>query len=82
MTTKTTTTTVSGRVEAYEPGKNLTILESNGSKVTYYLTDRSKVPVDLVVGKTVTILPLPTSSSGEPQVQTITVIKTDEPRDH
>jgi len=82
VTTRTTTTTVSGKVEAYEPGKTLTIIGSNGSKVTYYITDKSKVPADLVVGKTVTILPLSATSSSGPVAQTITVIKTEEVPEH
>jgi hypothetical protein len=57
MTTKTTTTNVSGRVEAYEPGKILTITRTDGSRVSYQINSDSQLPTDLVVGKTVTILP-------------------------
>ena len=74
ITTRTTTTTTSGKIEAYEPGKTLTIIGSNGNKVTYLITDKSKVPADLVVGKTVTILP---QSGSEQTVETITVVKTE-----
>jgi uncharacterized protein YxeA len=78
-TTRTTTTTISGKIQAYEPGKTLTIIGSDGSKVTYSITAKSKVPADLVVGKTVTILPL---SANDRTVQTITVVKTEEvPKD-
>ena len=58
VSTKTTTTEISGTVQAYESGKTLTILRSDGSKVTYTLTGESTVPADLVVGKTVTIEPI------------------------
>ena len=70
VTTKTTTTVISGKVEAYESGKTVTILRSDGSRVTYVINATSKVPADLAIGKTVTILPLGTS--GQPVVQTVT----------
>jgi hypothetical protein len=75
-TTKTTTVNISGKVAAYEAGKTLTITKSDGSKVTYLINAKSKVPADLVVGKTVTILPLATTDPGEPIAQTITYVTT------
>jgi len=75
-TTRTTTTTVSGKVEAYEAGKTLTITRFDGSKVTYVINEKSKVPPDLVIGRTVSILPLTTTGTGEPVAQTITYITT------
>ena len=74
-TTRTTTTTISGQIAAYEAGKTLTITRSDGSKVTYVINDKSQVPADLVIGKTVSIVPLATAS-GEPVVQTITYLDT------
>jgi uncharacterized protein YndB with AHSA1/START domain len=56
-TTRTTTTTISGRVEAYEAGKLITITSADGSKATYMINAQSKLPAGLVVGKTVTIVP-------------------------
>ena len=38
-TTRTTTTTISGQVAAYEPGKTLTITRFDGSKVTYVINE-------------------------------------------
>ena len=76
VTTRTTTTTISGKVEAYEAGKTLTITRFDGSKVTYVINEKSKVPPDLVIGKTVSILPLTTTGTGEPVAQTITYITT------
>jgi hypothetical protein len=70
VTTRTTTTDISGRVEAYESGKTLTIVRSDGSKVTYLITGQSQVPADLAVGKTVTILV--EGGSSEPVAQTVT----------
>jgi len=75
-TTTTTTTTVSGKVEAYDAGKTLTITRLDGSKVTYVINEKSQVPADLVIGKTVSILPLATTASGEPVAQTITYVTT------
>lgn len=73
-TSRTTTTTISGRVAAYEAGKTLTIERADGTRATYLLTDKSSVPADLVIGKTVTILPLATTVPGEPVAQTITYV--------
>jgi hypothetical protein len=73
-TTRTTTTEISGKVEAYEAGKTLTILRSDGSKVTYVINEKSKVPAGLVIGKTVAIVPS-TSDSGD-VAQTITYVTT------
>jgi hypothetical protein len=75
-TTLTTTTTTSGRVEAYEAGKTLTLTRPDGSKVTYRINEESKVPADLVIGKTVTILPLESSVPGVPIAQAITYVTT------
>jgi len=69
-TTTTTTTDTSGKVEAYESGKTLTIVRSDGTRVTYRISEQSRVPADLAVGKTVTILVL--GSPGEPVAQTVT----------
>lgn len=55
-TTRTTTTEISGKVEAYESGKTLTIVKADGSKTTYVLSGQSQVPTDLAIGKTVTIV--------------------------
>ncbi len=75
-TTRTTTTTITGKVEVYEAGKTLTLTQADGSKVTYVLDEKSRVPADLVIGKTVSILPLATSGSGQPVAQTITYVTT------
>jgi uncharacterized protein YndB with AHSA1/START domain len=69
-TTRTTKTEISGRVEAYESGKTLTILRSDGSKVTYLVTGQSQLPADLAIGKTVTVLVV--GGPGEPVAQTVT----------
>jgi hypothetical protein len=75
-TTRTTTTTITGKVEVYEAGKTLTLTQDDGSKVTYVINEKSKVPADLVIGKTVSIVPLATAGPGEPVAQTITYVTT------
>lgn len=72
VTTKTTTTQISGNVTAYEPGKTVTITRADGTQATYIITGTSKIPTDLVVGKTIQIVP---SASGELTVQTVTYLK-------
>jgi hypothetical protein len=57
MTTTTTNTTVSGTVEAYTAGKSVTVLQADGSRVTYMIAPQSSVPEEVVVGKTITIVP-------------------------
>lgn len=69
-TTTTTTTNISGRVEAYTAGKSITVLRSDGSRVNYSITSLSSVPEDLVIGKTITIVPV---NPREHVVQTITI---------
>jgi hypothetical protein len=73
-TSLTTTTSISGKVEAYEAGKTLTLTRADGSKVTYVINAKSKVPSNLVVGQTVSILPA--AGSGEPVAQTVTTVTT------
>ena len=75
-TTRTTTTTISGTVAAYEAGKTLTSTRFDGSKVTYVINDKSNVPADLMMGKTVSIMRLATTASGAPVAQTITYTTT------
>ena len=76
-TTRTTTTNISGTVEAYEAGKTLTVTRADGTKVTYVINAKSRVPSDLVIGKTVTILPMTTTGTGEHVAQTITYVTTE-----
>ncbi len=76
VTTRTTTTNVSGTVAAYEVGRTLTITRADGTKVTYALNGQSQVPAGLVIGKTVSILPLQTGDTNEPVAQAITYVTT------
>jgi hypothetical protein len=75
-TRTTTTTKISGKVDAYDAGKTLTILRADGSKVTYMINEKSKLPAGLVVGKTVSIQPAVSSDAAEPVAETVTYTTT------
>ncbi len=75
-TTTTSTTRVSGRVDAYVPGKTLTITRADGTRATYVITGTSTVPSDLALGKTIAIVPVTTvNANGELVVRTISYVK-------
>jgi hypothetical protein len=69
-TTKTTTTTVQGKVQTYLPGKSITVLRSDGTQGTYVISEGAKVPGEIPVGKVVTIRTIPGGS-----VETIIIEK-------
>ena len=73
-TSKTTTTTISGTVSAYEPGQSITILQPNQQTVTYTITQESQLPQEVAVGKTVTIRTM--KVKGSPVVKQVTITKT------
>lgn len=54
-----TMSTFTGKVEAYLPGKSITVTDASGARVTYLLGADSPVPAEMVVGKEVTILAAP-----------------------
>jgi len=54
-TTRSTMSTLTGKVEAYLPGKSITVIDPSGARVTYVLSGESQVPADVVLGKAVTI---------------------------
>jgi hypothetical protein len=70
-TTKVTTVTVQGKVEAYQPGETITVMRSDGTKTTYVINETAQIPMELAVGKTVTIRTLPTATV--PTVETIII---------
>jgi hypothetical protein len=55
-TTETTTTPLTATVEAYMPGKSITIIDSKGAKATYFLAPDAQLPQEMIMGKRVTIL--------------------------
>ena len=72
VTTKTTTTQITGTVQAYEPGRTLTITRADGTQRVYQITGTSVLPEDLVVGKSVSIVP---AANGELVIRTVTYTK-------
>lgn len=62
-TSKVTTVTVSGTVQAYEPGKSITVLRSDGKRVLYTFGERAVLPADIAIGKTITIQSLPVTET-------------------
>ena len=72
VTTKTTTTQITGTVQAYEPGRTLTITRADGTQKVYQITNASMVPEDLVIGKAVSIVP---TATGELVIRTVTYTK-------
>jgi hypothetical protein len=70
--TKTTTTTVYGRVTAFQPGQSISIEEPGERTVTYSIDTSSELPTDLAIGKTVTIQTTTVAGSPNPVVRKIT----------
>ncbi|HEX6739751.1 MAG TPA: hypothetical protein VF310_15830 [Vicinamibacteria bacterium] len=58
-TSKLTTVTVQGTLQAMEPGKSITVLRPDGTKVLYVIGQGATLPPDLAIGKVVTIRSLP-----------------------
>ena len=56
-TTRTSTTTINGTVQAYEPGRSVTVTRSDGTQVTYMLNERTHLPEGLAVGRTIVLRP-------------------------
>ena len=73
-TIKTTTTTISGTVSAYEPGQFITIERPDHQTVRYTITKESQLPQDLTIGKTVTIRTY--TSDGSQVARQVTITKT------
>jgi hypothetical protein len=56
-TTRTTTTSINGTVQAYEPGRSVTVTRSDGTEVTYMINERTHLPEGLAVGRTIMLRP-------------------------
>jgi hypothetical protein len=57
--TRTTMSTLTGKVEAYLPGQSVTVLDRSGTRITYMLSSESQVPAEVLMGKEVTIYTVP-----------------------
>ena len=69
-TTTTKVTTVSGTVQAYEPGQSITIIGPDKKVTTYTISQGIEAPQTVAVGKRVTFTS--TTVSGKPAVQSFT----------
>lgn len=65
--------TVSGTVQAYQPGQSITLTRADGTQATYTVNAQSAVPAKLVTGKTVTVR---TTKGPSPVVQRVTYTTT------
>jgi uncharacterized protein YndB with AHSA1/START domain len=57
VTTRTTTTMINGKVQAYVPGRSVTITRADGTQVTYVINERTHVPKGLAIGRTIVLRP-------------------------
>jgi hypothetical protein len=70
--TTSTSTTINGVVQSYEAGKSITLMRPDNTTVTYVINDRSQLPADLAVGKTVVIRTVPLTGSNDLAVEQVT----------
>jgi hypothetical protein len=61
-TQSSTSTSINGRVQAYEPGHSVTVTRDDGTQVTYLINEHSHLPAGLAVGKTIVVHPTPDPS--------------------
>lgn len=66
----TETTTVTGRVTAFQPNQSITVEQPGKPTVTYVIDPESQLPQDIAVGKTVTVTTHVVK--GSPVVRTVT----------
>ena len=52
-----TSTSINGRVEAYEPGHSVTVTREDGTQVTYMINEHSHLPAGMAVGRTIMLRP-------------------------
>jgi hypothetical protein len=75
-TSTSTSTNIIGTVQAYEPGKSVTITREDGSQYTYTISERTHFPSDLAVGRTIVVHPMTVADSAERVADTITYTET------
>lgn len=68
-TTTTRATSISGTVQAYEPGQSITVVGPDSKTTTYTITTDSQLPKDVAIGKKVTVQT--TVVSGKPVVRSV-----------
>jgi len=56
-TTGSTSTEVIGTVRGFEPGHSITVVRPDGTEVTYMINERTRLPANLAVGRTIVLRP-------------------------
>jgi len=56
-TSHSSSTNIIGTVQAFEPGRSVTVTREDGSQVTYLVNDRTHLPTGLAVGRTIMMRP-------------------------
>lgn len=75
-TSRTTTTSISGTVQAYEAGKSITIGRPDGTEVTYVINEQSQLPAGIAIGRGVILYPSSVGSGTDPMVKRVVYTKT------
>lgn len=75
-TTRTMTTTINGTVQAYEPGRSVTITRADGTQVTYMINESTHLPEGLAVGRTIVLKPAVGTDASQKVADTITYTET------
>jgi hypothetical protein len=70
-TTTETTTTISGTVQAYEPGKSITVTRADGTQVMYMINTESQLPTGIAIGRRVTIYPSTVATGSDMTVRRV-----------
>jgi hypothetical protein len=81
-TMRTTTTTINGTVQAYEPGRSVTVTRADGTQVTYMINERTHLPNGLAIGRTILLRPATVSDAKEMVADTITYTETKTKTEH
>jgi len=56
-TTRSTSTEVIGTVRGFEPGHSITVVRPDGTEVTYMINERTHLPANLAIGRTIMLRP-------------------------
>ena len=71
QTTESSSTTVTGTVQTYDAGKDVTILRPDGTAVTYSINGASQLPSGLAVGREVTVTTTTVAGSPQPVIRKV-----------
>lgn len=72
QTTESSATTVTGTVQTYDAGKDVTIVRPDGSTVTYSINGASQLPSGMAIGREVTVTTTSVAGSPQPVIRKVT----------